>query len=65
MTGTFVFVPATAVCLRVIPLMIPHGEQARGRCDAPDVTLYFFFLLCIPLLPPRTEEHINPWNLLQ
>lgn len=49
------------VCARVIPLMIPHGEQARGRCDTPDVILYFFFLLCIPPLPPdrRTNMHIK------
>ena len=48
-------------CARVIPLMIPHGEQARGRCDTPDVILYFFFLLCIPPLPPdrRTNMHIK------
>lgn len=52
---------SVCVCARVIPLMIPHGEQARGRCDTPDVILYFFFLLCIPLLPPdrRTNMHIK------
>lgn len=54
------------VCQCVISPMTPHGEQAQGRCDAPDVILYVFFLLCTTLLPPnrRTNMHTNTYKYI-